>query len=128
MPLDLLGHEADEAVRLGISAIDLRQELLKSLPAAATFVPLDSDRILQMLDAIAGSTNQGNCVLVYTLDLLLAQLSHQQRTDFWQFAYQGFDHRPCALLLGIPATASSLLPASSMLFHWADGERFVSSP
>lgn len=128
LPPYLVGQEPNEAARLGTIAVDLRCVLLESLPSGARFVPLDTDRILQLLDTISYRKDQGDCVLVYNLDLLLARLTHQQRVDVWQFIFTGFAYRPCALLLSMPATASSLLPAGEILHYWKQGKRLAVSP
>lgn len=127
MPPHVLGNEQNEAVPLGITAVDIRNELLNSQPSGAKFVPLDTDRVLQLLNTIAYRKNQGDCVLVHNLDLLLARLTHMQRNDFWQFALTGFAYRPCALLLGMPATAVSLLPTGDTLNLWIEGGRLAGS-
>lgn len=128
MPSHLVGQEPNEAARLSVMAVDVRGLLLDSLPSGARFVPLDTDRVLQLLDTISYRKEQGNCVLVYNLDLLLARLTQQQRVDVWQFIFAGFGYRPCALLLAIPATASSLLPAGEILNYWKEGKRLAVSP
>ena len=125
MPSHLFGQEANEAARLGVMAVDVRGMLLDTIPSGAKFVPLDTDRILQLLNTVSYRKEQGNCVLVYNLDLLLARLTQQQRVDAWQFIFSGFGHRPCALLIGMPATASSLLPAGEMLNYWKEGKRLA---
>lgn len=125
MPRELIGQEQNEAARLGISALDLRNELLTSLPAGARFVPLDNDRVLQLLNTISLRKNQHDCVLIYNLDLLLARLTYQQRNDLWQFAFTGFAYRPCALLLTMPDTARSLLPTQEKLGYWEENRRLA---
>jgi hypothetical protein len=128
MSSHMIGHESNEGARLGVIVVDLRSLLLDSLPEGAQFVPLDADRVLQLLNTVSYRKDQGDCVLVYNLDLLLARLTYQQRVDFWQFTFTGFAYRPCALLLGMPATASSLLPAGETLNYWKQGKRLAVSP
>jgi hypothetical protein len=127
LPSHLIGQEANEAARLGVQATDLRQELLAQLPPETQYVPLDSDRILSLLHPISERRSMGDCALNYNLDLLLARLTHQQRADFWQFAFIGFSHRPSALLFTLPATAQNLLPGVEVLERWERGERLFRS-
>jgi len=127
MPSQLVGYEKNEAARLGIIAADLRDILLDTLPAGTNFAPLDTDRILQLLNTISYRKDLGDCVLVHNLDLLLARLTQQQRVDVWKFTFAGFAYRRCALLLGMPATASSLLPAGETLNYWTKGKRLAVS-
>ena len=123
LPPDLIGQEANEAARLGILAVDLRHELLQQLPSDTQYVLLDSERLLNLLNAITERKALGDCVLVYTLDLLLSRLTQQQRANFWQFTFSGFAHRPSALLLTLPASAQNLLPGNETLDHWDRAER-----
>ena len=128
VPTRLVGQEANEAARLGVMAVDVRSILLDTVPSGAKFVPLDTDRVLQLLNTISYRKDQGDCVLIYNLDLLLARLTQQQRVDAWQFIFRGFGNRPCALLITMPATASSLLPAGEMLNYWKEGKRLAVLP
>jgi hypothetical protein len=123
----LVGQEANEAARLGVLAVDLRQDLLAQLPLETKFVPLDSDRLLSLLHPISERHFTGDCVLLHNLDLLLARLTHQQRADFWQFAFTGFSHRPSALLFTIPVSAENLVPGGEALGRWARGGRLFQS-
>jgi len=127
LPLHLIGQEANEAARLGIQAVDLRQALLQQLPPDTQYVSLDSDRLLNLLDASSQRKALGECVLLYNLDLLLSRLTQQQRSGFWQFAFSGFAHRSSALLLTLPVTAQDILPGERVLEEWADAGRLFRS-
>ncbi len=121
-----LGSEPDIAARQNIGHIDLRHELLQQVPANASFVPLGSQQLGELINRLSQRTDQGDCVLLHALDLLLARLSPSERTAFWEYALQGLGYRPCALILTLPFSASSLLPTSSLYHLWVKSERFVS--
>lgn len=122
LPTKRLGQEMDEAARLGIDAVDARQRLLESLPHGTHYSGLSSDSVAELLDAICASPYGTDCLALYNFDLLLARLTHDERSQVWDLLYDQFPHRPRALLIMMPATATSLLPSRSRLQSWqADG-------
>jgi hypothetical protein len=118
LPSEALGREADEAARLGIDAVDLRQTLLGGLPQDTEFSGLDTACILDLLDDLCHSDRGSDCILVYNMDLLLARLRHEERNEVWDLLYAGFAHRSRALLLVMPRNANTLLPATQSLQAW----------
>ena len=90
---NLLGDEHNEAVRLGVAGVDMRELLLGELPVDTAFVMLNADRVIQLLGQVAGQSHFGNCALVYNLDLLLARLTVLQRVDAWNSILDGIPHR-----------------------------------
>lgn len=124
---NLLGDEHNEAVRLGVAAVDIREFLLGKLPADTAFVTLNENRVNQLLELIAGQAHFGNCALVYNLDLLLARLTVLQREDAWNFMLDGMPYRQSALILVMPSTAKSLLPSDNRLGDLAAARRLISA-
>jgi len=118
LPPAQLDDAPDEAARLGIAAVDMREALLAVLPPTADFVALNANRVLELLDCVASHPAAGGCALVYNVDLLLARLTFAQRGDVWSFVYGGFPHRRTPLLITMPVTAHSLLPAAATLDQW----------
>jgi hypothetical protein len=119
LPPEDLDDAPNEAARVGIDTVDLREELLAALPPATQFVALSSRRLLDLLDHVATQPAAGGCTLVYNLDLLLARLTLSQRKEVWEFVSIGFVHRTSALLFVMPDTARSLLPPPAALEDWS---------
>lgn len=124
-PLSLLGVEADEAARLMVQAVDLRGELLQMLSPEARFAHIDEVSVLNLLDGLSRRSYFGGCALVYNLDLLLAALTHKERTSVWDFLFTGLSRRKSALLLTLPATATQLMPAEIVSDEWRTTDRLV---
>ncbi len=122
---NLLGDEHNEAVRLGIAAVDMRELLLGELPADTAFVMLNADRVIQLLNQVADQAHFGNCALVYNLDLLLARLTALQRVDAWDVILDGIPYRQSGLILAMPGTAKSLLPSDNRLGDLAATGRLI---
>lgn len=118
LPRELLGQEPDEAARLGIDAVDLRQQLLAGLPQDTSFSGLNAACMIELLDDICRRDRGSDCVLVYNFDLLLARLRHDERSEVWQLLYDGFPHRSRALLIVMPRGANALLPTNQALQAW----------
>ena len=118
LPRELLGQEPDEAARLGIDAVDLRQQLLAGLPRDTCYSGLNAACVMELLDDICRREQGSDCVLVYNFDLLLARLRHEERREIWELLCDGFPHRSRALLIVMPRSASALLPANQMLQAW----------
>jgi len=114
MPLDHIGHEPDVAARLGIEAVDVREPVLQGLPEGTRYVRLTSEKVLEVLDSIAGYSGKTDCVLVYNVDLLLAGLRREERQRVWQGLFDGLPYRSRALVTAIPVAASALLPSERL--------------
>jgi hypothetical protein len=127
LPSDLLGHEADEAARLGIDAVDLRQTLLDELPQDTGFSGLDTACVIELLDNLCHSDRGSDCILMYNMDLLLARLRREERNEVWGLLYAGFSHRSRALLIVMPRGANTLLPATQSLQAWLRDGRLAGS-
>ena len=126
-PLSLMATEADEAARLTVQSVDIRDEFLQTLPAGARFVHLDEGHILELLDSLSQRTHFGDCALIYNLDLLLAALTHGERTSIWEFLLTGLPWRKSALLLTLPNTASRLAPSEIAGEAWRAANRLAVS-
>jgi hypothetical protein len=124
-PKRILGCEADEATRLNIDAVDLRQPLLSSLPNGAQFLGLSADKIIQLFDVVCQTAQGSECLLVFNLDLLLSRLRQQERDWVWSQMYNGFPHRSRALLLLMPAEARHLIPPLETLRVWQADKRLA---
>lgn len=125
IPATALGQEENEAARLGIDAIDLRQHLIALLPQNTGFAHLSSARVLELLDNTCNQPVGSECILIYNLDLLLAGLKLQERQQVWRHLFQSFSHRSKALLLCMPQTATHLLPADEDLDGWRKDQRLA---
>ena len=127
LPSGLFGQEPDEAARLGIDAVDLRQQLLAGLPQDTSFCGLNVACVIELLDDICRRDRGSDCLLVYNFDLLLARLRHDERSEVWQLLYDGFPHRSRALLIVMPRGANALLPANPALQAWQRDGRLAGS-
>lgn len=126
-PLSLLGTEADEAARLTVQPVDIRDEFLQAVPSGTRFVHLDEGQVLELLDSLSQRTHFGDCALIYNLDLLLAALTHDERVSIWEFLLTGLPWRKSALLLTLPNTATRLAPSEIAGEAWRAANRFVVS-
>lgn len=118
LPRELMGQEPDESARLGIDAVDLRQQLLDGLPQDTCYSGLSAACVIELLDDICRHDQGSDCIVVYNFDLLLARLRHEERVDVWGLLYDGFAHRSRALLIVMPRGANALLPANQALQAW----------
>lgn len=126
-PMDLLGEEENEAVRLGVIAKDARVALLASTPQSSNFLGLDPRRLLQLLDDIIYQEQDGSVLLIYNFDLPLARLPLSQRESVWQEAFLSFPYRPKGIILPIPEQADHLLPSDSLMEQWRMAGRLAES-
>lgn len=124
-PLTILGRERDEAARLGIDAIDVREPILAAQPQGTRFLGLNEASMVDTLDTICRLPRLSDCVLVYNLDLPLARLSARERNQFWQILFTGFPHRSRGLLLLLPQQAHHLLPPQQAEEAWRNDNRLV---
>lgn len=123
-PPEKLGSEKVEAIRLGVEAVDLRDELLAFLEPGTRFVHIDEERLTRLLDGIASRAGNG-CALVYNLDLLLAAMNVDRCVVWWSTMADGLPYRSRALLLMMPQTASNLLPPPRILLEWREQQRLA---
>ena len=124
-PMELLGQEENEAIRLGIVPRDARAPLLKEVEPGSRFLGLDLFRLLQVLDEIVQNEQDGSVVMIYNFDLLIAKFSMSERERAWQEIFSSFPHRPKGILLPIPKRASKLLLSSSFLNAWREAGRLA---
>jgi len=125
MPNEYLGHEADEAVRLNIDAIDLRQVWLDTLPKGTHFIGLTPEKLIGILDHVIEQSGNKDCLLVYNIDLFLAHLKQVERNLVWESLFNALPHRTRGLLIVLPQTAQDLLPATPQLIQWEKEERLA---
>lgn len=124
-PLSVFGRERDEAARLGIDAVDIREPILADQPEGTRFLGLTTARVIEALDAICRMPKVSDCVLVYNLDLPVARLSRQDRSEVWQQLLAAFPHRSRGLLLLMPQYAHHLLPSHHIEDKWRIDNRLV---
>jgi hypothetical protein len=125
IPRYLLGQEREEAARLNIDAIDVRQQLLSELPEGTRFSGLNASRLIELLDELCSSDRGTSCLLIYNFDLLLARLTHEERGEVWDDLYQYFSHRSRGLLIVLPEGAAALLPGRDRLKAWRQDGRLA---
>lgn len=125
MPMDYLGREREEAVRLRLDAADLRQVWLNTLPEGTKHIGLTPDKLLDELDRITEQPGASDCVLVYNVDLFLARLRQSERKSFWEGLFTALPHRQRGLLVVMPQRAGDLLPAPDQLTLWEREERLA---
>jgi hypothetical protein len=127
LPLADLPRLDNAAVRLGFEAVDLRQQLIASLPTGTRYAGLSAARLLELVDAVANRRADYAGALVYQLDLLLARLTTDERAQVWQELYAGLPHRTRGVLFVMPETAANLLPAADALDAWRRARRLFGS-
>lgn len=125
LPPDHLTHLSDSAARLGIHLVDIRQPLLNTVVPSQRFLRLGLREFVEALDALCNNNKASDCLLVENCDLIIAKLTNHERKDLWETLYSGFPHRPRALLLPIPASATALLPTEQQLDQWKKEGRLV---
>ena len=125
IPKSYLGHEADESVRLGLEAVDLRKYWLDTLPEGTRFIGVTPDKLLERLDEVAESPGSKDCALIYNIDLLLANIKLSGRKTVWEGLYNGMPHRSRGLLIAMPIMAIDLLPSLDDLYHWRQENRIA---
>ncbi len=127
LPTTSLGQERNEAARLLVDAVDLRQRLIRHLPADTRFIGLTDQKVIELLDEVAEQEGQSDCALVYNLDLLLSHLKQQEIKYIWQHVIESMPHRSCALLITMPASATDLLPSDEQLVQLAREKRLANT-
>lgn len=127
LPTTSLGQERNEAARLLVDAVDVRQRLIQHLPANTRFIGLTDQKIIELLDEIAEQEGQSDCALVYNLDLLLSHLKQKDIQYVWQHLIESMPHRSCALLITMPALATDLLPSDEQMLQLAREKRLANT-
>ena len=127
LPTTSLGQERNEAARLLVDAVDVRQRLIQHLPANTRFIGLTDQKIIELLDEIAAQEGQSDCALVYNLDLLLSHLKQKDIKYVWQHLIESMPHRSCALLITMPALATDLLPSDEQMVQLAREKRLANT-
>ena len=127
MPISMIGHEPDQAARLNIDAIDIRDPLKETLAEGTRFLGLNRDKIMQVLDQICEQFRGTDCILIYNIDLLLARLKQQDRFYVWTQLYNTFPHRRHALIIVMPEKAEQLLPPNKTLRLWNSDKRLAAT-
>ena len=125
MPNAYIGHEAEEAIRLCVEAVDLRLVWLKTLPEGTRFIGLTPDTLIEALDRIVQQPGDNDCVLAYNLDLFMARLKQSERKTVWESFFNALPHRTRGLLMVMPQMAHDLLPASAQLTLWDREQRLA---
>lgn len=125
IPNNFLGCIEDEAHRLDLEPIDLRQRLLDVMEPGTRFANLSSDRILNLVDAITQERGDGAGALIYNIDLLISRLNTEERNIFWQDLYMALPHRRRGVLITLPDTAANLLPSDEQLNQWRVENRLI---
>lgn len=120
-----LGQLSDQAARLVIHLVDVRQPLLSTLAPDQRFLRLSAKEFITALDTLCHNDQLGDCLLVTNCDLILAGLSSQERKGAWETLYREFVHRPRALLIPMPRDAAPLLPTELQLDNWRKEGRLV---
>lgn len=114
LPRQALEQEEALAMQLNLQPLDARQAYLDRLPAGARFSgltrPDGHQKLLDLLRALAAETHARDCLLVYTLDLLLLGLEVDERECFWRAALEGLPYPRTKLVLTLPEHAHSLFP------------------
>lgn len=123
LPVADLLQLTDTAARLGVHLADARQPLLDNVVSEQRFLGLGVRECVQALDALCRQEQATDCILVANFDLLVARLPYENRQDLWKTLYDGFPHRPRALLLTMPGDAAALLPHE--LETWNKDKRLV---
>lgn len=127
LPATSLGQERNEAARLLVDVVDLRQRLIQRLPADTRFIGLTDQKVIELLDEVAEQEGQSDCALVYNLDLLLSHLKQQDIKNIWLHVIESMPHRSCALLITMPASATDLLPSDEQLVQLAREKRLANT-
>lgn len=125
MPLVYIGHEVDEALRLNLEPVDLRDRLLEIVEPGSKYSGLDVDRIIQLVDKVSQELSDSAGALIFNFDLLLSRLNAEQQQNFWNDVFNALPHRRRGVLLTLPETAQNLLPPESDLNLWLQENRLV---
>ncbi|GAP17320.1 hypothetical protein [Levilinea saccharolytica] len=125
LPIEYVGKEEEEAYRLGLEPVDLRNRLLQSLEPGTKYASLSADTIFRLVNDVSQEYGDWAGALIYNLDLLLARLNTEERSLIWQDLFAALPHRRRGVLITLPETASNLLPQEEMLNQWRFDNRFI---
>lgn len=125
LPPDQLTRLPDSAARLGIHLVDMRQPLLDTIVPGQRFLSLRLQEFINALDTLCNDSQASDCLLVANCDLIIAKLTYSERKDLWETLYSGFPYRSRALLIAMPASATTLLPNEEQLDRWRKDGRLV---
>lgn len=115
LPTSYLDHEEDEAYRLNLEPVDLRQRLLKELEPDTKYANLSSDQVFRLVDNVSREYGDWAGALIFNLDLLIARLSTEDRNIIWEDLFTALPHRRRSVLLTLPETATNLLPSEKII-------------
>jgi len=127
-PLECMGKEREDADRLSIEHLDLRQAYLNSLPKGTRYAGLSRpdgpQHLLKVLDEVGHRTHSTDCILAYHIDLLLSGLTYEGRDIFWKELYSGLPYLLTAIILSLPEKADTLFQPSH-LERWESDSRLA---
>jgi len=125
LPIEYVGQEEEEAYRLGLEPVDLRNRLLQSLEPGTKYASLSADKIFQLVDDISQEYGDWAGALIYNLDLLIARLNTEEQNMIWQDLFTALPHRRRGVLITLPETAVNLLPQEEILNLWRLDNRLI---
>ncbi|WP_448544106.1 hypothetical protein [Roseiflexus sp.] len=112
IPMEYINQERDIAARLGVQSLDVRQTYLEQLPRGTNFSGLTSQdgyqKLARLIQSLAFEKHQRDCLLIYTLDLLLWALEFPERKLFWDEVLGGIPYPHTRMILTIPEHATEL--------------------
>lgn len=118
LPDEFVGKEDEEAYRLDLEPVDLRQRLLDALEPGTKYAGLSVDRLVTLIDGVTRERADRAGALIYNLDLLLARLTSADRQLVWDDLFKALPRRSRAILLTMPEAAEDLLPWREKLDLW----------
>ena len=127
LPQISIGQERNEAARLLVEAVDIRQILLNTLPPDTPYIGLTDQKLIELVEEIIEEDGRSNCILIYNLDLLLSRLKQQEINFFWHHIFESMPHRSRALFLCIPASAVDVLPSEELQLQLSREKRISNS-
>ena len=110
---------------MSIDLVDIRQPLLNAIAPDQRFLHLGIREFIETLDVLCHDNQASDCLLVANCDLIIAKLNDNERKELWETLYRGFPHRPRAVLLAMPHSATALQPTEEQLEHWRKEGRLV---
>lgn len=111
VPLEVLGHEPDVAVHLGIGCRDICTFKASRIPSTRPHLAIRWQTVLEDLELLVSDLSlPGCCIWVSGVDVLLAAIPFPDRKSFWGYLRSTF-RQSRGLLLSIPESAAHLLPA-----------------
>lgn len=125
LPKEYVGQEVEEAYRLGLEPVDLRNRLLQSLETGTKYANLSAEKIFRLVDDVSQEYGDWAGALIYNLDLLIARLNTEEQTMIWQDLFTALPHRRRGVLLTLPESAVNLLPREEMLNLWRLDNRLI---